>query len=550
LSIVEVCLKDVSPRSLFSPSRSSSRSNTTLALVALLAINALFLLPLWWRNGGFGSAWLVPELLLLPLLMGLMSSRFRSWLLAGVLSFLLLALAGDALIDEVFERRLDLLLDPWLLGAGYHFLSGSLGPWSALAIAGGVAGLTALLVYGMHRLLRLTEGPRSLRIALAGTASLLIGLGLFAGASGPTRPALIDLAHRQVLQIGTTLDERARLKERSASEQLQARPIASLEERDVVIIFIESYGISAWQHSAFRGVVEPRLSELRAELDAAGLEVMSTRLRSPVRGGQSWLAHASLLAGQRIANNRDYRRVLKSEQAFLSDDLAATGHVPLVVAPAIVRPWPESTGLGFEFSYPSASLNYRGPSAGWVGIPDQYTLHHYSRTLRPQHAGPVFALLLLISSHAPWAPGPPMLENWQDLDRARPWPDWVPPPSDRLVYLRDPERLQARYPQSLAYSLEAALRWAVRDLPEGAILLLLGDHQPATLVTGRGTSMDVPVHLISGDALSLARDDSVEFRPGFDPGQTDSAFGIEDLREWLRRRPRTEGPAESPSSSL
>jgi hypothetical protein len=535
-----VCLKSVPPRSSSSPSRSSSRSTTALGLVALLTINALFLLPLWWRNGGIGSAWLVPELLLLPLLVGLISSRLRGWLLAGVLTFLLLALAGDALIDEVFERRLDLLLDPWLLGAGYHFLSGSLGPWSALAIAVGVAGLTALLVGFLYRMLCLTEGARSLRIALAGVAVLLIGLGLLAGPSGPARLPLIDLTHSQVLQIGTTLEERARLIERAASGELQARPIASLAQRDVVIIFIESYGISAWQQPAFRSVVEPRLTELQSELDTAGLEVVSTRLRSPIRGGQSWLAHASLLAGQRIGNDRAYRRVLESNQQFLSDDLAATGHVPLVVAPAIVRSWPEARRLGFEFIHPGASLDYRGPSAGWVGIPDQYTLHHYSRTLRPQHSGPVFALLLLISSHAPWSPGPPLLENWQDLDRAQPWPDWVPPPPDRLVYLRDRERLRTRYPQSLGYSLEATLQWAIRDLPERAILMVLGDHQPATLITGRRTSMDVPVHLISGDAEVLVQNGSIEFRPGFDPGRGDSQLGIEDLRDWLRHRPETD----------
>ena len=34
-------------------------------------------------------------------------------------------------------------------------------------------------------------------------------------------------------------------------------------------------------------------------------------------------------------------------------------------------------------------------------------------------------------------------------------------------------------------------------------MVVLGDHQPAPLVTGEGASRDVPVHLISADAALL-----------------------------------------------
>ncbi len=542
MHIASVCPKAVRSKSSIQRSRSLPALSPGRGLLCLLALNGLFLLPMWWRDGGAGRGWLIPELLLLPLWAVTFGRRLAAWTMAAVLGLGLLALTGDALVRDVLGRPLNLLLDPWLLRAGYHFLSGSLGAWAAFAIALSAALLVGLLIVGLRAML--AEIGRDLAqpvaVMLALLAVVLAGVGLRTESLPLARPALIELAGSQAQQIATTLDDRARLIERADSPQLQARAIPALAERDVVVVFVESYGASAWEQPDYRAVIEPLMTQSRRALNAAGLEVMSTRLRSPIRGGQSWLAHASVLSGQHIDNDLAYNRVLQSNQRFLSDDFAATGHTPLVVAPAIVRPWPQARALGFGTSYPAGALGYQGPNAGWVTVPDQYTLRHYSQRIRPEHAGPVFTLLLLISSHAPWSPGPPLLEDWQQLDQAQPWPDWTPPPRDRLIYLRDRERLRSRYPQSLAYSLRAVMQWAKKELPADAVLLVLGDHQPATLITGVEASADVPVHLISHDARTLALDEVIEFKPGFDPGSNDSLFGLEDLRDWMRRRPIVE----------
>ncbi len=507
-------------------------------------MNALFLLPLWWRDGAL-STWLVPELLLLPLLLSVLAGRWWPGTLATVLCFALLALAGDALVREVLDRPLNLLLDPLLLRAGYHFLSGSLGLGVAVLIAITAVLVVVLVVWGLSGLIRRTTALKSGRVGLtlAISAVVLIIIGLRGNSAPALRTALIDLTIAQTEQIQGSLQARARLLERAESPQLRAQAIPALAGRDLVVIFVESYGISAWGQEAYRDVIEPVASNGQEALRARGLEIMSTRLRSPIRGGQSWLAHASLLSGQRIDNDLAYREVLASNQDFLSNDLAATGHATLVLAPAIVRPWPEGQVLGFEQRYPAAALGYRGPDAGWVGIPDQFTLHRFSQ-IRATHPGPAFSLLLLISSHAPWLPGPPLLEDWSLLDHDPPWPDWTPPPRDRLVYLRDSERLRARYPESLAYSLAAVFAWAAQNLPPDAVLLVLGDHQPAAMITGNETSADVPVHLISTDAASFsAATSELGFSPGFAPTMEPSEFGLEDLREWFRSHNRTAAPA-------
>lgn len=526
------------------PSKERPEGRVGPGLIALLSINALFLLPLWWRDGPF-SAWWLPELGLLPLLMSLVARRWWPWILAGILGFGFLALAGDALVREVLDRPLNLILDPLLLRAGFHFLSGSLGLGVALLCAIGALALVGLIVWGFRRLVRtmkpLQSGTVGWLLSLISIAMILLGLRV--DTSPLLRPELLDVAVSQNERIRSTLEARARLIERAQSPGLRARAIPALAGRDIIVVFVESYGISAWMQDPYRSAIEAVTSKAQVELRAADLEIMSTRLRSPIRGGQSWLAHASLLSGQRIDNDLAYRQVLASPQDFLTGDLAASGHSTLVIAPAILRPWPEADALGFDRIYPAAGLNYKGPGAGWVGIPDQFTMHRFSQ-LRAEQPAAAFSLLLLISSHAPWLAGPPLLDDWSRLDGDNPWPDWSPPPRDRLVYLRDTDRLRARYPESLAYSLEAVLDWAVRDLPPQAVLLVLGDHQPATLITGSDTSPDVPVHVISSDAARLIdpRGD-FEFLPGFVPPSDPAESGLEDLRAWLRSRPDTRSAA-------
>ena len=509
------------------------------SLIALGVVNLLLVAPLWWRDGAWGSAWLIPEVgLLLPLALWPAARRSVAiqWTLAGVLTFLAAALLGDALVRAVYGRPLEILLDPLLLRAGFNLLSGSLGLWAALLAsllaALGVVAALWLMRRMVQRVLVPIRPAVALSVGLFCAVWLLVELR--APDQGVSRPALVELAQIQSRQVDETLSLHAALLERAGSPEMLARPIPALASRDVVVVFIESYGASALDQPRYGDTLIPALERAESELAAAGLGVVSMRMDSPIRGGQSWLAHASALSGQRIDNNYWYSLLLESGQDFLTDDLRATGHTPLVVAPAIVRPWPEAGRLGFDAVYPSAALDYRGPSTGWVGIPDPYTLHRYSRDIRPRHDGPVFAMILLISSHAPWSPNPPLPEDPSVLDEPNPWPHWDAPEHDPLVYWRDTDRLRERYPQSLAYSLQAVFDWAARDLPEDALLIVLGDHQPATLITGFEAGPGVPVHLVSGDGELLAGLALDGGAAGLLPEAGGDSVGLEALRFVLR----------------
>lgn len=506
-------------------------------LAALGLINLILLLPVWWRDGAWGSAWLIPELGLLPLLALWTSGRRSSWLpwtLAALLAFAFAALLGDALVRAVFSRPLNILLDPWLLRAGFHLLDGSLGTVAAVVAALLAALGVVATALAMRALVRGAHAPIPRRFHLALAAVALSGIWL-APAEGIVRPALIGLVQTQSEQVHATLAEREALLARAGSERMQAMPVPALAGRDVVVVFVESYGVSALDQPRYADTLGPVLEHAEVRLAGSGLGAVSLRMQSPIRGGQSWLSHASVLSGQPIDNDYWYSLLLASGQGFLTDDFRLTGHTPLVVAPAIVRPWPEARALGFEEIYPAAALEYGGPVSGWVGIPDQYTLHRYSRHLRPGHSGPVFGVVLLISSHAPWSPGPPFLKDWDRLDRENPWPDWQVPETDPFAYWRDTDRLRARYPESLAYSLEAVFSWAARDLPDDALLVVMGDHQAAPLITGHDAGADVPVHMISSDAALLARLAGPGMNDGlWLPKPASVSRGLETLRFVLR----------------
>lgn len=145
------------------------------------------------------------------------------------------------------------------------------------------------------------------------------------------------------------------------------------------------------------------------------------------------------------------------------------------MVPAITRAWPEARYFGYGTVLDADHLGYRGLPFGWVTMPDQYTLAALERLLAARDR-PVFAMVALISSHAPWTP----------LPRLLPW-DAV---GDRAVYdaaeiagedadslWRDPARVRRQFAASLAYSLAATLDALGRD-GAPALAVVLGTTSP------------------------------------------------------------------------
>src|SRR6056297_1103238 len=281
-----------------SPRMPNGRPRPMHTVVALAIMNLLLVAPLWWRDGAWGSAWLIPEVgLLLPLALWPFARRSAAlqWSLAGVMTFLAAALLGDALVRAVYGRPLDVLLDPLLLRAGFNLLSGSLGLWAAVLASLLAAAGTLAVLLAMRALLRRVLIPVQPSIAL--TVGLVAAVAVVFMLRDPTagwaRPALAELVSIQSGRVQATLAEHETLLKRARSPEIAARPIPSLAGRDVVLVFVESYGVSALDQPRYGDTLVPVLERAESKLAAAGLHSRSMRMASPIRGGQSWLAHAS-----------------------------------------------------------------------------------------------------------------------------------------------------------------------------------------------------------------------------------------------------------------
>ncbi|MGQ7247971.1 alkaline phosphatase [Halomonas sp. V046] len=537
--------------------------STELVSCATLSLGAGPLAP------GFEALWQPPwGMLVIAAWVTLVPVSGRwCWLVAAVVVLAAVLRLVEAVTWAVLGREMNLWLDAALLGPLYGLLATNLGSVTALvvvalmglALVAGVAALSALLARASRAAMAWSLGGR---LALfGGLGALMVSLTLAYGAHFT----------RQDVPLGTTLVEQGRrllqtLGARHGFDDVLARqgrpvaPLPGLAGRDVILIFIESYGMSLVQPEPFREedgealrrgqarepvgealrrgqAREPVGEALRRGqrvLADAGLSVASGRLRSPIRGGQSWLAHASVLSGITIDNPLWYRLMLASRRGTLVQDFAASGHRTLALMPAITRVWPEGQAYRFDHLLDSRQLGYAGPALNWVTMPDQYTLDHFQRRWRDADGAAMFAQLALISSHAPWTPVVPVLD-WNTLGDGRVFREWQDAgPTPRQLW-SDMGRVREHYAEAVAYSLTVTLEWAARSLGPDALVMIMGDHPAAPVVTGAGASPDVPVHVISADPDLVAPFLGGGMTPGLVPGEEPAMRGLSSWRGSLHR---------------
>ena len=490
-----------------------------MILLWLALLNGLLLIPALAMPGA--TPWLSLEALIVWVTVcGL---RGRNWSdrvtlsLAVICGLLVLLVLMDALIRESLGRGLNLYLEVRMLGAVWNLMSSNLGkPLATIAIILLLGCLAALVWFSRFALERLKHHSPA---PLGKPLWLITGLAMAAAVTPWVgSPALAFVANQASLVSHTYQTTKAfteQLEIRSATAN-QTRPLTKLANRDVMLGFIESYGISSITDPRYEPVVSKSLDIMADELAAAGLTVATGRLRSPIQGGQSWLGHLSVLSGQWIHNQLAYETLLSSGYSTLIDDFRATGHQTMAIMPAITRAWPEGRLLRYDRIYDRNNLNYQGPPFNWVTMPDQYTWHRF-QALRKQQITPVFAELALISSHAPWVPILSVLENWDSIGNGEIFQQWEGIGEAPVSLWRDADRVREHFARAIAYALESASGFASRYVNEDTLLILLGDHQPAPLITGDDASRDVIVHIISADPALVAPFVDGEL-PGFRPG--------------------------------
>jgi hypothetical protein len=312
------------------------------------------------------------------------------------------------------------------------------------------------------------------------------------------------LAVDELRAVRTGLEYRATLAREIAHDRFGATPgsrlLTGLRGKDVLLVFVESYGRVAVQGSAFSPRIDAVLRRGTRQLQAAGFSSRSGFLTSPTFGGLSWLAHSTLQSGIRIDGQRSYDELVQHDRLTLTRAFKRAGWRAVGVMPANRRAWPEGFSYyGYDAIYDRRNLGYRGPGFGLPPMPDQYALLALQRReLAARDRKPLFAEVDLISSHAPWTRIPRLIP-WADVGDGSVFDRIPAEESTQASLFGDAERARAAYGHSIEYSLRTLFSFVQHARDPNLVLVALGDHQPATLVTGQGAGHDVPISVIAHD---------------------------------------------------
>ena len=488
----------------------------------------------------------LPVLLLGLLLLG--DGRAGRWVRRGVAAALVLMIgvkAADMAMFVAFGRGFNPVGDRMLAGAGVNLLTGSAGAFVAVTAVVGVVALVGGLYWVLERAmavwaragllrgpgLRRVAGGAALCVALAATYEVASIMNRWPmpwnppGAAFTARVAAEEV--RLVWRSGAAL--RA-FRTAAETDPLRGRTdLLDRIDRDVVVVFIESYGRASVEGPLYADTTQAVLRKGQAALAARGVAMRSGYLLSSTRGGQSWLAHASFASGLRVSDQLRYQALLASGREGLFHIAQRAGFATATVMPAITMAWPEGGKKGFDRIFPAAELGYQGLPFNWVTMPDQYTLAAFDRLMAGPAEGRRFSQVVLISSHAPWVPVP-RLVPWDQVGDGRIFNDMAQEGDPPAVVWRDQDRVRDQYRQAVAYSLEVVLDWLARMDPERMpLVMVVGDHQAAGFVA-QEDRLDVPMHVI-GPAALVARAGAWGFAPGLVPPVDMPALPMEAMRD-------------------
>ena len=276
------------------------------------------------------------------------------------------------------------------------------------------------------------------------------------------------------------------------------RLLEGLHGKDVLLVFVESYGKLAVQGTSFSPGIDAVVEAGTKQLQADGFSSRSGWLTSSTFGGGSWLAHATLQSGVWINSPGRYSQLVASNRLTLTDAFRRAGWRTVADVPATHGSWPEA---GYFYHYEQIwdrdNLGYHGPKYGFSPMPDQLALQALQTLeLAKPNRPPVFSEIDLTSSHEPWTRIPPLI-SWNRLGNGSIF--------DRLPIDRTGlTDTQQGYAQSIKYALRSLYTFVERYGNKNTVLIVLGDHEPSRVV-GKPPGHDVPITIVAHDPKVIAR---------------------------------------------
>lgn len=473
--------------------------------------------------------------------------RVLAWVAGAVLGLMLVLTLFDLGFSVAIARSFDPARDAVLLTNAYDFVAETSGPVVGTVVAVLVALLGIALVVGtggaVARLARVAAAHRSgaLRLAavlaVAWLAAWTLSLQLVPGVPVASRDTSIRAVDRAVEIEAGVRDQQAFAREAGVDVYADVpddRLLTALRGRDVVVAVVESYGMSALDDPGLAGPVRAVVDDGERRLGAVGYGARTGMLTSPVAGGGSWLAHATLLSGLWIDGEQRHTDLVSSSRLTLTRAFQQAGWRTVSVQPGTTGPWPEAAYFGLDRAYTHDDLGYRGPRFSWSPMPDQYLFSAFDRSERGPGAPPTMAELVLTSSHGPWAPLPRTVP-WEQVGDGAVFGPEEPQRSFQSIFTTPSPQVREDYRRSIEYSLSTLYAWAerqaVQDPARAPVLVVLGDHQPSPVITGPTPDRRVPISIVSRDPAVLDAVDDWGWADGLTPDPAGPVWRMDAFRD-------------------
>lgn len=474
------------------------------------------------RLEAFQGRWLLSlpielPVLILTLILAPLSIRSTLRFTATLaLALLLLFKAADIATYFAFARPFNPSADLTMLPIALETLSQTNGLWMVIGIIVGFFVVLSIIATALFAAVGAVQSGMPQRAIGVSVGLALIVAGLTP--IGNTNPTSFIGDHVTRFKEGLrTADRfRAALVEDEFSNIPADRRLAGLAGLDVILVFVESYGRSALDQPDYAPVVRARLQQFERVVGAAGFSARSAWLTSPTYGGESYLAHSTIVSGVWVDNQKRYAELVKSQRRTLIGDFRDGGWRTVAVMPQITRAWSEGAFFGYHQIYDATNLGYAGQPFTYMTMADQFVLASFhAKELAKIDPQPVMAEIALISSHHPWTPIPKLVP-WDHIG------DGVVFNTARTTETVDevwstPQRVGQYYAMSIDYSLETLMSFISTFGRDDMLFIVLGDHQAASFMS-RSDAREVPVHIIARDSRILAA-----MGTGWTEGMTPSA---------------------------
>jgi hypothetical protein len=458
--------------------------------------------------------------------------RFLACVVGPVLGLLVIVKILDMGFFETFDRPFDPVADGSYTGIGIETLRDSIGRTEANLVVAGAAllgvAVLALTTLAMLRLTRVVAGnrrwsfPAVWAVSVAWVLCWMFGAQLVSNAPIASTSAAALVVH-EVGAVRAGVEDHAIFAAEIRRDRFRDTPpdrlLTALRGKDVLLVFVESYGRVAVQGSSFSPRVDAFLERGRNRLQAAGFSSRSAFLTSSTFGGISWLAHSTLQSGVWVDNQLRYDQLVATNRLTLTEAFKRAGWRTVGDVPSNNRTWPEGSSFyHYDKLYDRRNVGYHGPKYSYASMPDQYVFLAMQRLeLAKPRRRPLFAEVDLVSSHAPWNRIPRLID-WSDVGNGSIFKHMPVDQVTRSELFSDSARVRAAYGRSIEYSLSALISFVQHYGDDDLVLVVLGDHQPAKIITGEDPSHDVPISLIAHDPAVLRRIAGWGWENGLRPG--------------------------------